>query len=367
ALLRTFENLRGEPGPLLVHVVTEKGRGYAPAVADPSRFHSSRRFLAENGDGPPSRPTYTSVFQDAMLEIGREDPDVVAITAAMLQGTGLAPWDEAFPGRLIDVGIAEGHGASFAGALAAGGAKPVFAVYSTFCQRAFDQVAHDVALQDVPTVFALDRAGLVEDGPTHHGVFDIAYLRVVPGVVLMAPRDGDELRAMLRFALGLRRPAAIRYPKAALPEGLPETHAPLELGRMETIREGSDVALLAYGSMVDVAWRAARILSERGIEAAVVNARFAKPISRSDLVDLARRHPVIVTIEEHVANGGFGAAVLETLSDADPTPARVHRITLPDLFVTFGSRGDLLASLRLDPGGVAETVERLLRAPTPVG
>jgi len=364
-LLRTFENLRGEPGPLLVHVLTEKGRGYAPAVADPARFHSSRRFLSENGDGPHAHPSYTSTFQDAMLEIGREDPDVVAVTSAMLEGTGLAPFAEAFPDRLFDVGIAEEHGATFAGALAAGGVKPVFAVYSTFCQRAFDQVAHDVALQEAPTVFALDRAGLVEDGPTHHGAFDIAYLRVIPGMVVMAPRDGRELRAMLRFALGLRRPVAIRYPKAPLPEGLPEAHAPIDLGRMETLREGQDVALLAYGSMVETAWRAAKILEGRGIDAAVFNARFAKPIARADLVRIARRHPTIVTLEEHAAIGGFGAAILETLNDADPGSARVLRITLPDLFVTFGSRADLLASLRLDADGVAESVESFLRAAAP--
>jgi 1-deoxy-D-xylulose-5-phosphate synthase len=359
-VLRQALRLRG---PVLLHVVTQKGRGFPPAEKDPTRFHGAKPFDPSDGrwrlasDGP----TYSEVFGQALVELARADPRIVAISAAMLEGTGLTPFQAAFPERCFDVGMAEEVAVVFAAGLAAAGLRPVVAIYSTFLQRAYDPILHDVALQGLPVVLALDRAGLVgDDGPTHHGAFDLSYLRHVPGLVCMAPRDPGELRRMLATALQLPGPASVRYPRGAGPQrGLHAPLQPLEVGRAELLREGDAVALVAIGSMVDPALAAADLLAQEGVEAAVVNARFAKPLDEELICALARRCRGLVTVEENAALGGFGAAVLELLAARGlQVPVRV--LGLPDRFVAHGDRGKLLAECGLDAHGIARVAAQLV-------
>lgn len=363
-LIEVFEAVRDLGGPILVHVVTEKGRGHAEAANDPSGYHSRGPkeepcALIEPANGPPA-PSYTSVFADALCRAATARDDVVAITAAMGEGTGLAEFTRRFPDRSFDVGIGEEHAVTFAGGLATAGRTPVVAIYSTFLQRAYDQVFHDLCLQRLHAVLCLDRAGLVgADGPTHHGVFDIAYLRHLPGMVLAAPRDGAELASMLAAALAGERVWAIRFPKAPVPALDWPVPAPVELGQAEVLRDGSQAALIAYGSMVAPAWEAAARLAERGIEAAVVNARFAKPLDGALLASLAARVPLLVTIEEHAVAGGFGSAVLEALAAHGAPSCRVELLGIPDRFIAHGSREALLGGLGLTAQGIAERVAEL--------
>ncbi len=366
-LVTTFENVKRLSGPLLVHVITKKGKGYEPAERDPIAFHGVTPFDPATGVSKkkPGRPSYTSVFAKTLVQLAHGRPEVVAITAAMPEGTGLNVFAKELPDRYYDVGIAEQHAVTFAAGLAVDGVRPVVAIYSTFLQRAYDQIVHDVCLQNLPVLFCMDRGGLVgEDGATHHGVLDFSYLRHIPNIVVMAPKDENELRHMLLTGLMHPGPCAIRYPRGEA-EGvaLDPTIVPLPMGRGEILRDGDDVALVAIGAMVPVALKAADLLRDRGVAATVVNARFVKPLDRELLLDVAERVRRIVTIEDHVLMGGFGSAVLEVFEEADVRGVEVRRIGLPDAFVEHGAQSLLRKHHGLDPEGVAQRVAAFLKAP----
>ena len=345
ALIGTLQNLENIEGPVLVHVVTSKGKGYAPAEANPEYFHGVGAFDPETGKGigKASAPSYTDVFSDAIVELARENPKVVAITAAMCGGTGLTKFREAFPDRFFDVGIAEAHAVTFAAGLAREGKIPVVAIYSTFLQRAYDQIIHDVCIQKLPVVFAVDRGGLVgADGATHQGLFDLSFLRQIPEMSLMAPRDEAELVRMLRTAVGAGVPVAIRYPRgsgtgAAIPSGA-ET---VPWGKGELLEEGKDVLLVGIGSTVSTCLHAAQELRKQGVSAAVVDARFVKPLDADLLLPLVRRIGRVVTVEENLLAGGFGSAVMELLEEHDEHPHRFRRIGVRDRFVEHGAPAQL--------------------------
>ncbi len=370
-LLSTLSNLKVQKGPILLHVLTVKGKGYPPAEKNPVVFHGVTPFDVETGEfrkKSGGKPTYTKIFGQALVELGRRFPHLFAITAAMPEGTGLTEFQKTFPERFVDVGIAEQHAVALAGGMAAQGIRPVAAIYSTFLQRAYDQLVHDICLQNLPVVFALDRGGLVgEDGPTHHGVFDIAYLRHIPNMVVMAPKDENELRHMLFTALSHDGPIAVRYPRG---EGLgvpidPEFRR-IPIGSAEVLAEGRDICLLAYGSMVSVATEAAGILSAEGISAGVVNMRFAKPLDTGLLSSVAERYTHIVTLEEGVLMGGFGSAVLEWLAASGQSrKVQCRMIGIPDHYVEHGAPKILKASIGLTPPDVAQTLRTWLEA-TPV-
>ncbi len=366
-MVRILEQIReSDRGPVLLHVLTRKGKGYEPAEKDPASWHGVGPFDPHTGVSRKSSggvgPTFTSVFGDAIVERARRDPRVVAITAAMPDGTGLSRFAEEYPDRFFDVGIAEGHAVTFAAGLAAEGLRPVCALYSTFLQRAVDHLVHDVALQDLPVVFAVDRAGLVgADGPTHHGVLDLAWLRAVPGMVVAAPRDADALADLLETALEQdERPFAIRWPRDTAPG--PRTREPrvIPVGTWETVREGDGrVVILAVGTMVGTALEAAEILAaEDGLDVTVVDARFVKPLDRPYLRELARSGPeLVVTLEEGTIRGGFGDAVHEASLEEDlGLSPRLVQLALPDRFVTHGSRAELLAEVGMTAEGVATQI-----------
>ena len=350
-------------GPVIVHVVTKKGEGYAPALNNPVAFHGVGAFDPATGKAlkkPSTAPSYTSVFGNALMAEARKDKRIVAITAAMKTGTGLTGFAEEFPKRFIDTGITEGHAVGLASGLAFGGLKPVVAIYSTFLQRGIDQAIIDVALSDLDVVFAIDRAGLVgEDGPTHHGVFDLAYMRMIPNMRVLAPSNEAELVNALHTALELGGPFAIRYPRgAAVGVPLPEEPCVLESGRAHTLREGSDVALLAFGRMLGHALKAAELLEEAGVSARVVDMRWVKPLD-VDAVVAAASTKLVVTLEEGVIMGGAGSAVMETMADqALTTP--VLQLGIPDEFVTQGTANELFRSLNLHPEGIARSVSERL-------
>jgi 1-deoxy-D-xylulose-5-phosphate synthase len=367
-LLETFANVKkmlanGE-GPILVHAVTAKGYGYEPAQQDPFKYHGVGAFDVASGAFRPSKPgppKYQNVFADTLIRLAREDDRVVAITAAMADGTGLDRFNEVFPERFYDVGIAEQHAVTFAAGLASEGMKPVPAIYSTFLQRAYDQVMHDVCLQNLDVTFALDRAGIVgADGATHQGFYDFSYFRPLPNVIMMAPKDENELQHMLRTALEYPGPAAVRFPRGT---GIgvpldPELKA-LPVGEAELLRDGDDAAVVAIGTMAHEALEAASELNARGISTAVLNARFVKPLDRERIVALARRCRALVTVEEHAGMGGFGAAVLEVLADAGvQVPTRC--LAIPDRIVEHGDRDVICAELGLDAAGIARAVVDLL-------
>ena len=367
-VIRTLESVRRLKGPVLVHTVTSKGKGYAFAEREQARYHGVGKFDREMGVQSSSggTPSYTSVFGRALVKAAEADERVVAITAAMPEGTGLDLFRDAHPDRFFDVGIAEPHAATFAAGLACEGMRPVVAVYSTFLQRAYDQVIHDVALQKLPVVFAVDRAGVVgEDGPTHHGVFDLSYLRVVPNLVVMAPKDEHELRRMLVTALAREDgPTALRYPRGVgLGVALPDEVTPLEIGRAEWLRRGEDVCLVALGSMVAVAEAAAGRLADDGVDASVLNLRFVKPLDGRALLEVFEAHTHVVVMEENVRAGGVGGAVLEWAHTAlqGPVPP-VLSLGLPDTFVEHATRASLLTQLGLDAASVAQTVLERIRS-----
>jgi len=372
-LIDTLDDLRRLPSekPLLLHVITEKGRGFTPAARDPTTFHSSPPFETGDGDLFPrlkvGAHSYTDAFADALIEEGRRDPRVVAITAAMPTGTGLARFAEVFPERFYDVGICEQHAVGVAAGLARGGLRPVVAIYSTFAQRACDQVFHELCLQGLPVVLALDRAGLVGgDGPTHQGLYDIGYLRPFPGLTLTAPKDGAELGALLRWALEQPGPVVIRYPKARLPEGLfPVPPSPIEAGRAEVLAEGADAVLVAYGAAVAEAAQARKLLSEEGWEVGLVNARFAKPIDAETLGKCLAASGLVVTIEDGSLMGGFGSAVAELAARASEPRGRLLSLGVPDVLLEQGSREDLLREVGLDAEGIARRVAEALRGGRP--
>ncbi len=370
-LIETFENLKRMQGPILVHVLTQKGKGYPPAEENPRAYHGVSAFDIDSGRSTapkPAAPGYTEVFSRAMIKLGRTDPRLVGITAAMPSGTGLDRFAEEFPGRYYDVGIAEQHAVTFSAGLATEGFRPVAAIYSTFLQRAYDQIVHDVCIQDLPVTFAIDRAGLVgADGATHQGLFDIAYLRTLPHIVLMAPKDENELQHMLKTAVDCGHPAAVRFPRGAGPgAALDENLRALEIGKAELLRDGADAALVAYGVMVQPALEAASILEAEGISAAVVNARFAKPLDAGLITALARRTRRIVTLEEHSRMGGFGSAVLEALSERGVEGVETRVLGIGDAFIDHGPTPHFHERFGLRPAQIAETVRGMIGESRPL-
>ncbi len=366
-VIRTLEAVKQLKGPILIHLITSKGKGYRFAEEDGQRYHGVGKFDKAEGIKvvAPTVPSYTAVFGKTMCELAEKDNRIHAITAAMPTGTGLSAFKDRFPIRFHDVGIAEGHAVTFAGGLASGGQRPVVAVYSTFLQRAIDHLIHDVALQKLPVVFAVDRGGLVgEDGPTHHGVFDYTFLRMVPEMVVMAPRDEDQLRHML--ATGLARedgPSALRYPRGSgIGVALAGEPVPLEIGKSETLNKGEDVCILAVGSMVHPSLEAAEILKRAGIIAEVVDMRFIKPLDENLLEDVWHRHRNIVTVEEGALVGGFGTAILEWAThQPGHHPPRIDNFGIPDAFQEHATRDELLIELGLDARGIARRISEICR------
>jgi 1-deoxy-D-xylulose-5-phosphate synthase len=357
-LQETLSDLRRFDEPVLLHVVTKKGKGYVPAENDAGTFHGLGTFDPVTGEVSKSKGrTYTHVFGDTAIEIAEEIPEVVAVTAAMTDNTGLKAFGKKFPGRLFDVGMAEEHAVTFSAGLAAGGRLPLCTIYSTFLQRAIDGIIHDVAIQNLNVVFCVDRAGLVgEDGAPQHGCFDVTYLRMIPGLIVMQPRNGEELRDMLWTAVRYRKgPVAVRYPRANVPDEQAPSRPPrlLAIGESEQLRAGGDVAIIALGTMVIPALKAAELLQEQGVSATVVDARFAAPLDERMIDGLARSVGRIVTIEENVPMGGFGSAVSECLDRRGLSGTPHLRIALPETFVRHGKRDELLAIVGLDAASIA--------------
>ncbi len=360
-LIETLNDIKHLSGPVLLHVVTEKGRGFEPASQNPVQYHSAGKFEMCNGKiTQPAKNqkniSYTDVFGETLVELAGNDPKIVGITAAMPDGTGIISFGKKFPDRFYDVGICEQHAVGLANGLAAGGLKPVAAIYSTFLQRAYDQVFHDACLQRNGIVFALDRAGIVgSDGPTHNGVFDITYLRNLPEIILMAPKDGNELKSMLKIALGSGKVVAIRYPREDIPdEKLDPQYKTFDIGKAEVLREGTEGVLLAYGAMVYRCLHAAEKLSKKGIEVTVVNARFAKPLDKELILELVRNYKLIMTVEDHALMGGFGSAVLELVADEREDVNKIIRVGIPDCFIEHGPRNLVLKTINLDENGIAD-------------
>lgn len=359
-----FKSAKELEGPVLIHIHTVKGKGYKPAEQAPEKFHGVGCFDPSTGKSAKKAgcaPSYTAVFSEALIELAKDRPDILAITAAMPSGTGLKAFGKAYPKRFFDVGIAEEHAMTLAAGMAAGGMHPVIALYSTFAQRAYDQLIHDVCLQNLPVTLCLDRAGLVgEDGPTHHGVFDLSYLRQMPNMCVMAPKDEEELRHMLATAIALPGPAAVRYPRGAgLGVALTDSFEKLPVGKAEVLQEKGEIAFLAVGTMVEHAKAAAAILAEEGIEATVVNMRFIKPLDTALIDEMARTKKLLITAEENVLAGGFGSAVAEYLADSGQQVPLV-RFGIPDRFIEQGTRKELLSLCGLQPEQMAERVRERL-------
>lgn len=365
-LVEIFQHVKDMNGPILIHTITEKGKGYLPAEQEATRLHGVTPFDKITGISPKKAdelPAYTTIFGKAMVEVCKQNPKVVGITAAMPDGTGLTLLQKEMPERFFDVGIAEQHAVTFAAGMATEGYIPVVAIYSTFLQRAYDQLIHDCAIQHLHVVFVLDRGGLVgADGATHHGVLDLAYLRCVQGMVVMAPKDEQELRDMLYTAVEYKQgPIALRYPRAnALGVPVREGFKLLEIGKSETVRSGKDVAILAIGNMVPNAVAAAENLAKDGIETEVVNVRFVKPVDEAMIQSIASRFDSIVTVEDGTVQGGFGSAVLETLNKLGIIHVSVKVHGIPDRFIEHGTPSELHSMLRLDSVGIGEVVKELL-------
>jgi len=363
-LIETFRNVKNLEGPVLVHALTVKGKGYAPAETDPAHFHGVGSFEISTGSprksSPKLPPTFTEVFGETMVDLGRKEKKLFAITAAMPEGTGLNRFGEIFPERFLDVGIAEQHAVTFAAGLATEGFRPVVAIYSTFLQRAFDQIIHDVCLPNLPVIFCIDRAGLVgEDGQTHHGHFDVTYLRSLPNMTLMAPKDENELRHMLFSALNHTGPVAIRYPRGrGLGVFLDPEYRIIPIGESELLKEGKDLTLIALGNMVIPSLEAAAEMEKEGLSAAVVNCRFVKPLDRR-LADYARKTGKVLVVEENIQQGGLGSAVLELFSDTGLKEVTVRRLGLPDSFVEHGPVEVLREKLGLDKTGIIKAARAL--------
>jgi 1-deoxy-D-xylulose-5-phosphate synthase len=365
-LIDTLQNVREISKPVLFHVTTTKGKGYPPAEQNPTYFHGVGLFEIETGNGISAKqkpPTYTEVFGETLIELARKNEKIVAVTAAMPEGTGLSAFSEAFPERFVDVGIAEQHAVTFAAGLATEGLRPVVAIYSTFLQRAYDQILHDVCLEGHPVVFAMDRGGIVgEDGPTHHGLFDLSYLRSLPNMVVMAPKDENELRHMLNTAVNHPGPIAFRYPRGS-GVGVPieEEMQMLPIGKAEVLSTGIDAVILTIGATVVVAVEAAKQLEDQGISVTVVNSRFLKPLDDAVITRLATEIPYVMTVEENVLQGGFGSAVLECLADAGITTKRFVRLGISDTFVEHGSQKILRTKYGLDAASIVKSIKNMVR------
>lgn len=362
-LIKTFQKAKRFEGPILVHVLTQKGRGYEPAMRHPARFHGAGPFDVKTGlPVGKSNPTYTDVFSTVMRKMGDRRKDVAAVTAAMMTGVGLKRFSNMFPDRCFDVGIAEEHAVTFAAALSLGGITPVVAIYSSFLQRAYDQIMHDVCMQNLHVVFAIDRAGLVGyDGETHHGIFDLSYLGSMPNMTILAPKNLWELSDMIKFAVDYDGPIAVRYPRGEAYTGLKEFRAPICLGKSEVIHEGSRVALLAVGSMVKMAEEVQKQLKERmDMDAALVNARFVKPIDEELLRSFADTYELVVTLEENVKDGGFGERVLAFAEEED-LPFGVEIIALPDRFIPHGSVSYQMKQVGFTPEDICGRIEEYYR------
>ncbi|MDD5242881.1 MAG: 1-deoxy-D-xylulose-5-phosphate synthase [Syntrophorhabdaceae bacterium] len=362
-LTDTLKNIKRFKGPVLIHVITKKGKGYPYAEDDPERFHGISTFEMTTGNSIRSGSrTYTDVFGDTIVELAKKDERIVAVTAAMGLGTGLDKFSGLYPERFYDIGIAEQHGVTFAASLALGGLRPFVVIYSTFLQRAFDQIILDVCLQNLPVVFAIDRSGIVgQDGPTHHGAFDLSYFRHIPNMVLMAPKDENELRHMLYSAYLYECPAAVRYPRGEAP-GVPidEQFKEIPLGTWEVLREGADMAIIACGNMVHPASLAAEELAGEGIECSVVNGRFVKPMDRELLLRIAQQTGRILTIEENTIMGGFGSGIMELLSK-EGVALPVKCLGIPDTFITHGSQNSLRNRIGLDREGISKAIREWLK------
>lgn len=362
-LIKTFQEAKRFEGPILVHVLTQKGRGYEPAMRHPARFHGAGPFDVKTGlPVGKSNPTYTDVFSTVMRKMGDRRKDVAAVTAAMMTGVGLKRFSNMFPDRCFDVGIAEEHAVTFAAALSLGGITPVVAIYSSFLQRAYDQIMHDVCMQNLHVVFAIDRAGLVGyDGETHHGIFDLSYLGSMPNMTILAPKNLWELSDMIKFAVDYDGPIAVRYPRGEAYTGLKEFRVPICLGKSEVIHEGSRVALLAVGSMVKMAEEVQKQLKERmDMDAALVNARFVKPIDEELLRSFADTYELVVTLEENVKDGGFGERVLAFAEEED-LPFGVEIIALPDRFIPHGSVSYQMKQVGFTPEDICGRIEEYYR------
>jgi len=365
-MIATLENVKKIDGPTLVHVLTKKGKGYAPAEKDPIKFHGVTPFHVLTGKAKKEKgpiPTYTEAFGQSLVRLARENPKVVGITAAMGSGTGIDKLAREFPARTYDVGIAEQHAVTFAAGMATEGCIPVVAIYSTFLQRGYDEILHDVCLQNLHVIFALDRGGLVgADGPTHHGVFDFAYMRSMPNIVIMAPKDENELQHMLKTAVDHPGPISLRYPRG---EGwgveMDAQMKSLEIGKAELLRDGKDVVIAAIGHTVMPALKAAEDLTSLGIEAAVVNARFVKPMDKTLFRDLLARVPRLITVEDHVVAGGFGSAVIELLADEGLSGVEVKRLGVPDRFIPHGTQDELKKLCGFDKDAIAQAVLQMVR------
>lgn len=358
AMVRMFKEAKKIRGAVLVHVITQKGKGYAPAERHPARFHGAEPFDIETGipSKPQSKANYTDIFSTVMCKLGQREQQVVAITAAMPDGTGLKRFRNMYPERFFDVGIAEEHAVTFAAGLAAGGLKPIVAIYSSFLQRAYDQILHDVCLQNLPVVFAIDRAGLVgSDGETHQGIFDLSYLSSIPNMHIMAPKNKWELSDMMKFAVASDMPIALRYPRGEAFDGLKDCRAPIVYGKSEAIYEEEDIILFAVGSMVKVALEVRKQLKERGYSCSLTNARFVKPIDEQAVREACREHKLIVTMEENVASGGYGEKV-RAYVDAIKAPAQVLNIAVPDEYVEHGNVELLKREIGIDEDSVVKKI-----------
>ncbi|MEW6213866.1 MAG: 1-deoxy-D-xylulose-5-phosphate synthase [Nitrospirota bacterium] len=369
-LIATLKRIKGASSPTLIHVITKKGKGYEFSEKYPSMFHGVGPFELETGS-PVSGggPAYSEVFGDTLIELAAKDNRIVAISAAMKEGTGLEHFAERYPDRFYDVGIAEPHAVTFAAGLATQGLKPVVAIYSTFLQRAYDEIVHDVCLQNLHVVFAIDRAGIVgEDGSTHNGLFDLSYLRHIPNLVVMAPKDNLELRAMLELAIKHNGPAAIRYPRGKVIQdtgsGYRIQNTELEIGKAEILKDGKDIALIAIGNTVYPALSAAERLEKEGINVMVINARFITPLDQNLLLSVASRIKRIITVEENILAGGFGSAILELLSKTELIDVSVRRIGISDEFVEHGSQAILRKKYGLDEEGIYQAVLSFIREPS---
>jgi 1-deoxy-D-xylulose-5-phosphate synthase len=364
-LVETLQKLKDSSTPTILHIVTKKGKGWSVAESAPIKYHGPTAYDPQTGvfyPTPPAPPSFTSIFGKTIIELARKDPKIVGVTAAMLEGTGLVQFSKEFPDRCFDVGIAEQHAVTFSAGLATRGFKPVAAIYSTFLQRAYDQVIHDVCLMDLPVTFAIDRAGIVgADGPTHNGLYDVAYLRAIPNMIVMAPKDENELRHMIHTAVETPHPTAVRYPRGnGIGVNMDEEFRLIEIGKGEILQDGKDGAILALGTMVYPCLKAAERLASEGISVSVVNARFVKPLDEDLIVCLAHEKPYLFTVEEAALMGGFGSAVMELLEERNLETNRVLRIGVPDKLIPHGSPNLLHAKYGIDADGIYERIRKFV-------